>query len=160
MERSSKKAPHVIKSTKPITGFTLVEVLLSLSIVAILAALAVPSYLNYSRKAAFAELVQAADKYKSGVATCLMRTVGDETRCNGGEGEVPQNQTQPLGKIASITVADGVITVVPLEENGFTAEDTYVLAPLYSSSSVQWQTSGGACSKGYVACNNTNNDDD
>ena len=47
-----------LKSVKK--GFTLIELMIVIAIVAILATIAVPSYQNYTKKAAISELLQAS----------------------------------------------------------------------------------------------------
>ncbi len=46
----------VIRSAK---GFTLIELMITVTIVGILAAVAIPSYLNYTKRAYFSEVVAA-----------------------------------------------------------------------------------------------------
>ena len=45
-------------------GFTLIELMITIAIVGILAAIAIPSYLSYTEKARFSEVVQAAEKLR------------------------------------------------------------------------------------------------
>lgn len=134
-------------------GFTLVEMLIAIAIVAVLATVAIPSYLYFVRKAHFTELIHAADRYKVGVSACVERAAGDLGQCNGGEREVPADMTTPFGGIDSITVENGIITIVPVARNGIDSTDTYVLTPIYSNhNSVSWSVSGGACTRGLVSC--------
>lgn len=134
-------------------GFTLVEMLIAIALVAVLVAVAVPSYLYFVRKAHFTELIHAADRYKVGVAACVERAAGDLSQCNGGTHEVPNNITSPFGRVASVTVENGVITIVPVDANGIESTDTYILAPIYSNhNSISWSVSGGACTRGLVSC--------
>lgn len=133
-------------------GFTLLELLIAIAIVAILAAVAIPSYLNYLAKAHLSDLMTAADRYKSAVAECLDQNRGTATNCDGGSEGIPANITSGAGNVSTVTVADGVITAVPRVQNGLLATDTYILTPTWSSSGTTWAISGGACSKAYVKC--------
>ncbi len=134
-------------------GFTLVEMLIAIAIVAVLVAVALPSYLYFVRKAHFTEIIHAADRYKVGVAACVERAAGDLTQCNGGDREVPDNITTPFGRVASVTVESGVITIIPVDGDGIDSTDSYILAPIYSNhNSISWNVSGGACTKGLVSC--------
>ena len=54
----SQSAFFSVKSMKK--GFTLIELMIVIAIVAILATIAIPSYQNYTKKAAVSELLQAS----------------------------------------------------------------------------------------------------
>ncbi len=133
-------------------GFTLLELLIAIAIVAILAAVAIPAYLNYLAKAHLSELMTGADRYKASVAECLDINRGTATNCDGGSGGIPANITSGPGNVSTITISDGVITAVPRVQNGLIATDTYILTPTWSNSGTTWAVSGGACSKAYVKC--------
>lgn len=132
-----------------IKGFTLLELMITVAIVAILAAIAVPSYLNYTRRAYFTEIVAATNPYKTGVAECY-HTLGTLTGCSGGTNHIPNNITTTTGNVTSVTVTDGVITVVPVAAHGILATDTYILTPAIVNSSLVWTASGGSVTNGYI----------
>lgn len=130
-------------------GFTLLELMITVAIVGILAAIAIPSYVNYTRRAYFTEIVNDTSPYKVAVAECYQKT-STLTGCNGGVNNIPANITTTTGNLASLSVADGVITATPVAANGILATDTYILTPTVVNNVVTWATSGGAVTNGYA----------
>lgn len=130
-------------------GFNLIELVITIAIVAILGSIAIPSYINYNRRAYFSEIVQVVIPYKNAVATCYQNSK-KLTGCNGGTHKIPTNITTPKDNIASLKVENGVITVIPVKKYGVLAEDTYILTPTLSKKTLVWMPTGGAITKGYV----------
>ncbi|OGO94006.1 MAG: hypothetical protein A3F10_00900 [Coxiella sp. RIFCSPHIGHO2_12_FULL_42_15] len=136
-------------------GFTLMELLIAIAIVAILAAIAIPTYIHYTKKAYYSEVVQAADRYKVAVASCLDERNGVLADCDADAYGIPADIAAGggVGQVDSATVANGVITVTPKATHGIVAGDTYVLTPTYSSTAgISWTASGGGCTSNLVSC--------
>ena len=107
-------------------GFTLIELMIVVAIIGILAAVALPAYQNYTKKAAFSEVILATGPYKSGVEVC--RLTNPLANCNLNLNGVPN--TQASAAVAGITVAAGVIVVTPVDGfKGIAGTDTYTLTP-------------------------------
>ena len=79
------------------------------AIVAILAAVALPAYQNYTAKAKFTEVVAATGAAKASVELCY-NNLSTLTGCTGGSNGVPANITTTTGNLASLSTTNGVIT--------------------------------------------------
>ena len=66
-------------------GFTLIELMIVIAIIGILAALALPAYQTYAKKAKFSEVVMATTAVKSAIDICY-RTKGSMAACKPHDG--------------------------------------------------------------------------
>ena len=99
-----------LKSIKK--GFTLIELMIVIAIVAILATIAVPSYQNYTKKAAISELLQASAPLRAEVELCIYNT-GKTDNCSGGQNGIQADVTDATKQkyVKSTKVKSGAITV-------------------------------------------------
>lgn len=131
------------------SGFSLMELLIAIVIISIISSVAIPSYLNYTRKAHYSEIVKSTAVYKISVVECF-HEIGQLLGCNGGIHGIANDIVEAVGAIANLSVKDGVISVVPVEKNGIKTTDTYVLKPEIKNGMIVWQSSGGGVSQGYA----------
>jgi len=136
-------------------GFTLIELMIVVAIIGILAAVAIPAYSDYTKKAKFTEVVQGTQAMKTAIEICATEGGVDPiVGCAAGTNGVPaaigtSNSTTPAaGKyLAFLTASDaGVITAqaIPAVDGSTTGVGaTYILTPTYSSTAgVKWDVSG------------------
>lgn len=90
-------------------GFTLVELLIVVAIIGILAAVAVPQYSDYTRKAKLAEMDSIVDGYKTAVSICMQ--LNSKSDCDAGSKDIPAAvAADTYSHLKTLAVADGVIT--------------------------------------------------
>lgn len=140
----------MMRSLNSNQGFTLIELMITIAIVGILAAIAIPSYQNYTRRAYYSEVVQATAPYRVAVGECV-QNLGALTGCDGGTNNIPANIATATGAVSTLAVASGVITVTPVAAHGIAATDTYILTPTVAANgTITWASSGGGVTNGYA----------
>ena len=130
-------------------GFTLIELMIVVAIIGILAAIAIPSYQNHTKKSKFTEVVQATAPYKLGVEICFVDQ-STLSNCGAGSNGVPSNTTTASDYVNSVNVATTATTttITAVSQNIDASNPNYTLTAtipgLGTSAPLTWQK-GGSC---------------
>lgn len=124
-------------------GFTLIELMVVIGIIAILSAIGVPAYQNYLRKAALTDMLQTFIPYRTAIELCALDH-GGVASCDGGSNGIPSPTTTRY--VSGMSVTQGVVTLTGQESlNGLEV----VMTP-------QWN--GGNGMTGWTRSCNISND--
>lgn len=148
------------------TGFTLIELMIAVAIVAILAAVALPAYQTYVGKSKVSDLRLAAEGVQQQVNLCILDmgispgkpATGCDNEKVGASGvrwEIKKTTDYATDFVKTIKVESGVITVTSnkakLAADG--AEITYIMTPTVGAAGqVTWEVSGSCKDKGVELC--------
>lgn len=130
-------------------SFAFLDAIIVIGILIVWAAIAVPAYQSFMKRAYFSQLVQATTAYRIAVGECVQST-GTMAGCDAGSNNIPAPVTVANGVVASLTVENGVIKATPVAEHGIESSDTYVLTPFINGGLLMWASSGGAVEHGYT----------
>jgi type IV pilus assembly protein PilA len=133
-------------------GFTLIELMIVVAIIGILAAIAIPAYSDYTKRAKVTELVTAGSACKASVSEFFQAEQAfpanlDQAGCSG----------TPTAKIQSLTLAanTGVITV-EANVTGAGVTGNYVLVPsetTVNSGVLEWACTASTIDPKYLPAN-------
>ncbi|MEM9604239.1 MAG: prepilin-type N-terminal cleavage/methylation domain-containing protein [Pseudomonadota bacterium] len=151
-------------------GFTLIELMIVIAIIGILAAIAVPQYAQYTRRAAYSEIKLASTPIKSAVEVCYQRHGSAAPGfCNAAVAAAaqPAQITETMETRAATGARVGAvaldnaggnpqITVTPAGGEGIVAGDVFILtgqatvdAATGDAFITNWVESGQGCDQGY-----------
>lgn len=147
------------------SGFTLIELMIVIAIIGILAAIAVPQYSQYTKRAKFSEVKLAARPIKAGVELCYHRHGGAD-ECNttvpsanhsaqvSATSLLRAASAQLVDEIKLIGTTSPIIEVTSAKLEGFDGH-TYVLTGNTQGTAgedrtiTNWLESGTGCVEGW-----------
>ena len=130
-------------------GFTLIELMIVIAIIGILAAVAVPQYSQYTKRARYAEVIAAAAPIKTGIEVCVQETT-DIEECDTFAKIGVKKAAVEVGddvKTAEINASDAEIKMTASDALN---NEEYILTPAYdnSANTLTWTRSGSCAAAG------------
>lgn len=133
-------------------GFTLIELMIVVAIIGILAAVAIPAYQDYTKRAAYTEVVAGMSAIKTAITVCH----AEEGALASCDTATEIRETLPTGITVgalnqiALTADTAAITATPNAFKGILTTETCVLTPTPTNGRLSWQYSGKCLDEGYV----------
>ena len=133
-------------------GFTLIELMIVVAIIGILAAVALPAYQDYTKRAKMTEVINFMASAKTGVSEAFGASNVLAGIDNAKAGLAAPTSVSSA-RVLSVTVTNGIIVAVVRAIDATCDTKTVTLTPSVVSESLQWAGSAAAECQKFVPAN-------
>ena len=128
-------------STVLSAGFSLMELLIAIAIIAVLLSIGLPVYNNYTNKAKFSELLQAVGPYKTAANIVVQLGASELSELDTSNSGIPdpvRADNEYYKYVESVDLVDGVITAQARGINS-DSEPNYILRGSIRNGLLIWE---------------------